>query len=113
MMRSTTFGMTTSAVADNRLAAATLGHSPHRIAALNWVLGSALAGLAGALIVPITGLGVTPLTLLVVPAFAAALLGGFSSFSARSPARSCSASGRACSPATCTRRAAVTRSCSS
>ena len=44
------------------------------------MLGSALAGLAGALIVPISGLGVTPLTLLVVPAFAAALLGRFSSF---------------------------------
>ena len=80
LMRRSKFGAQTTAVADNRLAAATLGHSPHRIAALNWVLGSALAGLAGALIVPITGLGVTPLTLLVVPAFAAALLGGFSSF---------------------------------
>ena len=80
MMRSTTFGMTTSAIADNRLAASALGHSPHRIAAWNWVLGSALAGLAGALIVPISGLGVTPLTLLVVPALAAALLGRFTSF---------------------------------
>lgn len=81
-MRRSKFGAKTTAVADNRLAAATLGHSPHRVAAMNWALGSALAGLAGVLIVPISGLGVTPLTLLVVPAFAAALLGGFSSFTA-------------------------------
>ena len=82
LMRRSKLGMQTAAVADNRLGAATLGHSPHRVAAINWAIGSALAGLAGALIVPITGLGVTPLTLLVVPAFAAALLGGFSSFTA-------------------------------
>lgn len=79
-MRRSRFGAITSAVADNRLAAASLGHSPHRIAAWNWVLGSAMAGLAGALIVPISGLGVQNLTWLVVPAFAAALLGRFSSF---------------------------------
>lgn len=79
-MKRSRFGATTAAVADNRLAASALGHSPHRIAGWNWVLGSALAGLAGTLIVPISGLGITPLTLLVVPAFAAALLGRFSSF---------------------------------
>jgi sulfate-transporting ATPase len=80
VMRSTAFGRATAAIADNRLAAAALGHSPHHVAAWNWVLGSALAGLAGALVVPISGLGVTPLTLLVVPGLAAALLGRFTSF---------------------------------
>jgi len=80
VMRRSHFGSVTTAVADNRLAASALGHSPHAVAAWNWVLGSALAGLAGALIVPISGLGVSALTLLTVPAFAAALLGRFSSF---------------------------------
>ena len=76
----TTFGRTTSAVAENQRAAATLGHSPDLIATANWALGGALAALAGTLIGPITFLQPTPLSLLIVPALAAGLIGGFSSF---------------------------------
>ncbi|MEM7141417.1 MAG: branched-chain amino acid ABC transporter permease, partial [Actinomycetota bacterium] len=39
------FGAATRAVADNELVARSLGHSPDLIAALNWTLGGALAGL--------------------------------------------------------------------
>src|SRR5262249_12436605 len=61
-------------------ATAALGQSPDRIATINWALGAGLAGFAAVLIVPLTSLQVNELTLLVIPALAAALVGGFSSF---------------------------------
>ena len=78
--RYTAFGRITTAVAENELAAATLGYSPNLIAATNWVIGSVLAGLAGVLIAPITFLEPTGLVLLVIPAMSAALIGNFTSF---------------------------------
>jgi ABC-type branched-subunit amino acid transport system ATPase component/branched-subunit amino acid ABC-type transport system permease component len=78
--RYTKFGLATSAVTENPRAAAHLGYSPNAIACANWAAGSALAGLAGILLAPITGLSVTGLTLLVVPALAAAVVGGMVSF---------------------------------
>jgi ABC-type branched-subunit amino acid transport system ATPase component/branched-subunit amino acid ABC-type transport system permease component len=80
LYRMTPFGRVTTAVAENELAAATFGLSPDVIAAANWAIGSALAGLAGILIAPILYLEPTSLVLLVIPAMAAALIGGFSSF---------------------------------
>jgi sulfate-transporting ATPase len=50
------------------------------IAASNWFIGAALAGFAGVLVVPIIGLSVNQILLLLVPALAAALVGGFRSF---------------------------------
>ncbi|MCW2967307.1 MAG: transporter related protein, partial [Solirubrobacteraceae bacterium] len=79
--RRTGFGRVTTAVAENHVTAASLGHSPDRTAVINWALGSALAGVAGVLIAPITFLEPGALTLLVLPAMAAALLGQFHSFS--------------------------------
>jgi sulfate-transporting ATPase len=73
-------GLATSALAQNERALAADGWSPNRVASLNWAAGGALAGLAGALIAPVTGLAVTNLSLLIVPALAAALLGRFDSF---------------------------------
>jgi sulfate-transporting ATPase len=70
----------TRAAAENDLAASTLGWSPNALASVNWAIGGALACLAGALIAPLSGLLVTNMVLLVVPALAAALLGGFDSF---------------------------------
>lgn len=78
--RYTNFGRVTSAVAENEQAAETLGHSAQRVATLNWGLGSGLAGFAGTLIGPIIYLEPTQLVLLVLPALAAAMVGGFSSF---------------------------------
>jgi len=79
LYRLTQFGRATSAAAENPRALAALGWSPGLIAACNWTLGSALAGLAGILLAPITNLSVTGYTLLVVPALAAAVAGRLNS----------------------------------
>ena len=76
----TRFGLATRAVAENQEAAASLGRSPELIATVNWAAGAGLAGLAGILVVPIIGLSVNQVLLLLVPALAAALVGGFTSF---------------------------------
>jgi ABC-type branched-subunit amino acid transport system ATPase component/ABC-type branched-subunit amino acid transport system permease subunit len=78
--RLTSIGRVTTAVAENQLAASSLGHSPDVVASFNWALGSALAGLGGVLIAPIIFLEPTQLVLLVLPAMAAALIGKFASF---------------------------------
>jgi sulfate-transporting ATPase len=76
----TRFGVAVRAAAEDERGAAALGQSPDLLATVNWAAGGALAGIAGILIVPITGLQVDSLTLMLIPAMAAALLGGFSSF---------------------------------
>ena len=78
--RFTRFGLATSAVAESRRATSAQGISPDVVATVNWALGSALAVLAAVLVVNIAGLSVIGLTLLIVPALAAALVGGFRSF---------------------------------
>lgn len=76
----TTFGLATRAASENEKGAALLGYSPERLAAINWVLATMLAGLAGVLVGPITSLDPTTYTLLVVPALSAALVARFTSF---------------------------------
>jgi len=76
----TKFGRATSAVAENRMAASYLGLSPNLIAGANWAVGSMLAATAAILLAPITGLQTSQLTLLLVPALAAAVVGRMSSF---------------------------------
>ncbi len=78
--RFTSFGVATSAVAENPTAAAALSVSPDLVAAVNWAVGGGLAGIAVVLLVPITGLGSDNITLLVIPVLAAAAVGRFSSF---------------------------------
>lgn len=80
LYRLTRFGLATRAAAGNEKGALLLGISPDRLGAVNWALASVLAGLAMILIEPISGLDPTTTTLLVVPALAAALLGGLHSF---------------------------------
>jgi ABC-type branched-subunit amino acid transport system ATPase component/ABC-type branched-subunit amino acid transport system permease subunit len=70
-------GLATLAAAENEFVAESLGWSANLLGMVNWALGGALAGLAGALVVPYTGLSVSILSLLVVPALTAALLGRF------------------------------------
>jgi ABC-type branched-subunit amino acid transport system ATPase component/branched-subunit amino acid ABC-type transport system permease component len=76
----TRFGLATTAMVENRRGAAALGWSPSTIALTNWALGGGLAAIAGILIVPAVGLNPSNLTLMVIPALAAALIGQFSSF---------------------------------
>ena len=80
VFRTTRFGLATRAASDNEKGAVVTGISPDRVGALNWVLASVLAGLAVILIEPIAGLDPATTSLLVVPALAAALLGGLTSF---------------------------------
>ena len=78
--RQTRFGLITSAVAANEHAAASLGHSPNLIANINWAVGGCLGALAGVFLAPLIGVAPNTMTLLVVPALACALVGGFKSF---------------------------------
>jgi sulfate-transporting ATPase len=80
-MRYTKIGLAITASAENERAVATLGWSPNLLGALTWAVGCGLAGGAGILVAPITGLSPGVFTLLVtVSALAAALVGGFTSF---------------------------------
>jgi sulfate-transporting ATPase len=76
----TTFGVATTAVAENPRMAAALAVSPNVIAAANWAIGAALGGLSAILLAPITSLDSGTLTLIVIPVLAAAVIGRFSSF---------------------------------
>jgi sulfate-transporting ATPase len=80
LYRRTSFGILTTATAENRRAASALGHSPDTIAGINWAIGSALAAAAGILIAPILSLSVVAIGLMLVPALAAAVMGDFTSF---------------------------------
>ncbi|HRW36302.1 MAG: ABC transporter permease [Acidimicrobiales bacterium] len=68
-------GTAMRAVVDNRGLAALNGASPDRISSLSWALGCTLAGIAGVLIAPILALDQNQLTLLVINAYAAAMVG--------------------------------------
>jgi branched-chain amino acid transport system permease protein len=78
--RFTRFGLATRAAAGNEKGAVLLGYSPQTLAAANWVIASVTATLAVIVVGPIQGT-ITPigLTALIVPALAAALIGGLRS----------------------------------
>ena len=78
--RYTRLGWVTEAVSENQRASAALGWSPQVVSGATWAVGAALAGFAGILVSPITQLNPTNLTLIVIAAMAAALIGGFRSF---------------------------------
>jgi ABC-type branched-subunit amino acid transport system ATPase component/branched-subunit amino acid ABC-type transport system permease component len=79
--RYTRLGLAINASAQNERAVATLGWSPERLSQVTWAAGGALAGLAGILIAPLTGLTPVSFTLVVtIGGLAAALVGGFESF---------------------------------
>jgi sulfate-transporting ATPase len=78
--RFTRFGQLTTAVGESQRAVAAIGRSPQLVAMANWVVGAVLAGAAGILLAPVVGLSVAQLSLLLIPALAAALVGGFTSF---------------------------------
>jgi sulfate-transporting ATPase len=78
--RFTRFGLSTTAVAEDRLTAQTLAISPDMVAGINWAIGAALAGLAAELLAPITTINVTNVTVSILPVLAAAVIGGFASF---------------------------------
>jgi branched-subunit amino acid ABC-type transport system permease component len=76
----TRFGLATRAAAGNEKGAILLGFSPQSLAMVNWVIAAVTATLAVIVVGPIQGT-ITPigLTALIVPALAAALIGGLRS----------------------------------
>jgi branched-chain amino acid transport system permease protein len=71
----TRIGLDMRAVVDDRALVLLNGGRPDRASMFSWALGSMLASLAGILIAPYLQLAVIPLTLLVVNAYAAAVIG--------------------------------------
>jgi len=71
----TRVGVAMRAVVDSRDLAGLNGVSPDRISSLSWAVGCTLAAVAGILIAPTLTLDQTALTLLVINAFAAAVVG--------------------------------------
>jgi len=80
--RWTSFGLATRAVAADPDTVALWGFRTEIVAAANWVVSAVVAAAAGILIAPIAALNPQTYPLFVVPALAAALLGGLSSFGA-------------------------------
>ena len=78
--RTTRFGVATAALATSERVAAAHGWPPGRLAAANWAVGCALAGLSGGLLGPVLSVTPNSTVLLVVPALAASVLGSFRSF---------------------------------
>src|SRR3981081_1730013 len=71
----TRIGVTMRAVVDNRSLAGLHGTRPEAASMLAWALGSSLAAVSGILLVSELGLQVDALTLLIINAFAAAIVG--------------------------------------
>jgi branched-chain amino acid transport system permease protein len=81
VFRFTRFGLATRAAAENERGALILGYNPDRLAAINWVVSTMLVGAFGLLFASINStIDALSITLLIVPALAAALVGRFSSF---------------------------------
>ncbi|AZG45385.1 branched-chain amino acid ABC transporter permease/ATP-binding protein [Gordonia insulae] len=77
LIKYTRFGLATRAVAETERGAIVSGLSPNRVAAINWALSVVVAGVSGILIAPIVPLVPLSYTLFIVPALAAAMVGGF------------------------------------
>ncbi|MGH9037896.1 MAG: ABC transporter permease subunit [Acidimicrobiia bacterium] len=72
-------GLYLRAVVDNPGLLDLAGTSPRQIRRVSWAIGCAFASLSGILLAPLIGLDAILLTLLVVQAFGAAAVGGFTS----------------------------------
>jgi branched-chain amino acid transport system permease protein len=75
LLSRTRTGTAMRAVVDNRELLALHGARPNRLSGLSWAIGCSLAALAGILLVPTLRLDYLNLTLLVIAAYAAAMVG--------------------------------------
>jgi branched-chain amino acid transport system permease protein len=75
IFRYTRLGVAMRAVVDNRELCAVKGINPNIVTAFSWAIGCSLAGLAAVLIAPGLNLEVNTLSILVVSAYAAAVVG--------------------------------------
>jgi branched-chain amino acid transport system permease protein len=79
LLRATPIGLATRASVDSPRSAGLSGINTTMVNAGSWMLGTALAGLAGILLAPILGLTDVQFTLLLVASFAAAVVGRLTS----------------------------------
>jgi branched-chain amino acid transport system permease protein len=79
VLRWTTFGTSMRAVADDPVAARLWGINVNRVMAVSWVAGSAMGAIAGVLITPRINFDPISMTLVVIDAFTAALIGRLTS----------------------------------
>jgi ABC-type branched-subunit amino acid transport system ATPase component/ABC-type branched-subunit amino acid transport system permease subunit len=79
LFRFTRFGLMTRAAAETEKGAFVSRISASRVAGLNWMLSSAVAGLAGVLIAPLTSVVPAVYTLFIVPSLAASVVARFDS----------------------------------
>ena len=79
LLRYTQLGTAMRAVADNPATARLWGISVNRVTAASWMAGSAMAAIAGVLITPLINFDNYSLTIVVIDAFAAALIGRLTS----------------------------------
>lgn len=77
LFRYTRFGLATRAAAESEKGAVVSRIPANRIAALNWMLSAAVAGLGGVLIAPLVSVVPLVFSLFVVPSLAAAVLARF------------------------------------
>lgn len=75
VLNRTRTGTAMRAIVDNRTLVALHGARPGMLGMTSWALGSSLAALAGILLVPVVSLDYLQLTLLVISAYAAAMVG--------------------------------------
>ncbi len=80
LLAGTRVGIAMRAVVDDRNLARLNGENPAVASAVSWIIGCMLAALAGILLAPILALDVARLTLLVVSAYAVAVVGRLRSF---------------------------------
>jgi branched-subunit amino acid ABC-type transport system permease component len=80
LYRWTPFGLSTRAASENEVSAMLVGLSPSRLAVINTMLACVVAGGLGVLVAPLVTLDAQTLAFQIVPALAAALLAGFTSF---------------------------------
>jgi len=79
LLNRTRIGTAMRASVDNPVLLQLFGGNPDRVASLAWAIGISLAALAGILLTPVIGLSYYDLTLLVINAYAAAMLGRLTS----------------------------------
>jgi ABC-type branched-subunit amino acid transport system ATPase component/branched-subunit amino acid ABC-type transport system permease component len=79
LFRLTRMGVSMRAVVDDPDLLAMQATDPQRVRRVSWVIGATFAALSGVLVMPFIGLDAILMTFLVVQAFGAAAVGGFSS----------------------------------
>nr|WP_201447200.1 ATP-binding cassette domain-containing protein [Conexibacter woesei] len=78
-LRRSRTGLAMRAVVDDTELLDSMGVAPQRVRRTAWIIGSMMAGASGVLLAPLLPLDATSITFLVVTAFGAAAIGGFSS----------------------------------